>query len=57
MTDGGTDAGAIHLTRSGIKTGGISLPTRYIHSPSETASIKDLNACCDLVGALLKENW
>lgn len=57
MTDGGTDAGAIHLTRSGIKTGGISLPTRYIHSPSETASIKDLNACCNLVGALLKENW
>ena len=30
MTDGGTDAGAIHLTRAGIKTGGISVPTRYV---------------------------
>ena len=57
MTDGGTDAGAIHLTRSGIKTGGISLPTRYIHSPSETASISDLKACCDLVSALCREKW
>ena len=39
MTDGGTDAGAIHLTRAGIKTGGISVPTRYVHSPSEMASV------------------
>ena len=28
MTDGGTDAGAIHLTRAGIKTGGISVPDK-----------------------------
>ena len=35
MADGGTDAGKIHITRSGIKTGGISVPTRYIHSPSD----------------------
>lgn len=57
MTDGGTDAGAIHLTRAGIKTGGISLPTRYIHSPSETASAEDLKACCDLVTAVAEEKW
>jgi len=43
MTDGGTDAGAIHLSREGVKTGGISIPTRYIHSPSEMASIDDIN--------------
>ncbi len=49
MSDGGTDAGAVHLTRAGIKTGGISLPTRYIHSPSEMADIKDLEACCELL--------
>ncbi len=42
MTDGGTDAGAIHLTRAGIKTGGISVPTRYVHSPSEMASVSDI---------------
>ena len=46
---GGTDAGAIHLTRAGVKTGAISLPLRYMHSPAETASIEDLKACINLV--------
>ncbi len=49
MTDGGTDAGAMHLSRAGVKTGGISLPTRYIHSPSEMADLCDLKACIDLL--------
>lgn len=52
MTDGGTDAGAVHLTRAGVKTGGISLPTRYVHSPSETADINDLQACVKLLTAV-----
>lgn len=49
MTDGGTDAGAISLSRDGIKTGGVSIPTRYIHSPSEMAEISDIEACIDLL--------
>lgn len=57
MTDGGTDAGAIHLTKSGIKTGGISVPTRYIHSPSEMASIKDVESCIELVKELSVTQW
>lgn len=48
MTDGGTDAGAIHLSRSGVKTGGISVPTRYIHTPSELVSEEDIKACIEL---------
>lgn len=55
MTDGGTDAGAIHLTRSGVKTGGISVPTRYIHSPSEMADTEDINACIKLLKAVLNK--
>lgn len=55
MADGGTDAGKIHITRSGIKTGGISVPTRYIHSPSEMASISDIEACIDLLSAVVNE--
>ena len=51
MTDGGTDAGALHLTRSGIRTGGISIPTRYIHSPSEMVHTKDLEAAIALTVA------
>ncbi len=54
MTDGGTDAGAIQLTRSGIKTGGISIPTRYIHSTSEMADIHDINSCVKLLRAFLR---
>lgn len=54
MTDGGTDAGAIHLTGSGVKSGGVSIPTRYIHSPSEMASLDDINACIKLINAFIK---
>ena len=55
MTDGGTDAGAMHLSRGGVKTGGISIPTRYIHSPSEVADIRDINACTELLKAVIKK--
>ncbi|MGN0163824.1 MAG: M42 family metallopeptidase [Candidatus Ornithomonoglobus sp.] len=57
MADGGTDAGAIALTGGGVRAGGISIPTRYIHSPSEMASKKDINACIELVKAACIYNW
>ncbi len=57
MTDGGTDAGAIHLTGAGVKTGGISIPTRYIHSPSEMASVSDIENCVRLARELAAAQW
>lgn len=57
MTDGGTDAGAIALTGGGVRTGGISLPVRYVHSPSEMASIRDINACIELTAAACLYKW
>ncbi len=48
---GGTDAGAIHLTRSGVYTGGISVPCRYIHSPMEMVDKNDVKACAELAAA------
>jgi len=39
---GGTDAGPIHLVRSGVPTAVLSLPARYIHSPLSMASRNDL---------------
>lgn len=57
MTQGGTDAGAIHLTRAGIKTGGVSVPTRYIHSPSEMANLKDMEDCVKLIYNLAVSEW
>lgn len=55
MKDGGTDAGKIHLTRNGVRTGGVSVPVRYIHSPSEQADINDINACIELLGFVVNE--
>lgn len=49
---GGTDAGAIHLTKSGVPSGAISIPTRYVHSPSEMVDFRDVEASVDLVLAL-----
>lgn len=51
MTEGGTDAGVIHFSRGGVKTGGISIPTRYIHSPSEMIAKSDLEAVIKLIKA------
>ncbi|MDR3455827.1 MAG: M42 family metallopeptidase [Verrucomicrobiae bacterium] len=40
----GTDTDAIYWTRGGIASGLISLPNRYMHSPVEVVSLKDLEA-------------
>ena len=48
---GGTDAGAIHISRMGVRTGGISVPCRYIHTPVEMTDVVDFKACVDLTVA------
>lgn len=54
---GGTDAGAIHLSGAGVATGAISIPTRYIHSPSEVADKGDIEAVIDLSIKLIEEGF
>jgi len=53
MIAGGNDSGVIHLSRGGVRTIAISLPCRYIHSPSCTANSADLEnmplLACELV--------
>ena len=48
---GGTDAGPIHVNRTGVRTGGISIPCRYIHTPTEMADLSDVQSCVDLTVA------
>lgn len=55
LEHGGTDAGAMHLTKSGVKTGAISIPTRYIHSTCETCDINDINNAILLVEKIADE--
>lgn len=40
---GGTDAGAIHVSREGVRAAVIQTPARYIHSPLSIASMKDVD--------------
>ncbi|MCD6210921.1 MAG: M42 family metallopeptidase [Methanophagales archaeon] len=55
VSEGGTtDATAIHLTRGGIPTGVIGVPTRYIHSPVELLSLNDLDKCAELIARALE---
>jgi len=50
---GGSDPGSIHITAGGIPSGAISIPCRYVHSPVETASLKDIeNAARLLIEAI-----
>lgn len=54
LRGGGTDAGAIQNTRCGVKTGGVSIPCRYIHTPAETADLEDAQACVQLLAAFVQ---
>jgi putative aminopeptidase FrvX len=47
----GTDADEIHLSRAGVPTGLVSVPTRYMHSPVEMVSLADIDAAARLIAA------
>lgn len=51
---GGTDAGAINLSRSGVPAGTISVPCRYSHSPREVISKSDLENTAALVRKMIE---
>lgn len=51
---GGNDGGAIQRARGGIPVVVLSVPCRYIHSPSTVVCLKDVEAQFELSRALLK---
>jgi endoglucanase len=51
---GTTDARVIQLSRAGVPAGCLSVPTRYIHSPSEMADMDDVNNSVALLLELLR---
>jgi len=51
---GTTDAAKIALSREGVPSGVISIPTRYIHSPASLLSLKDLENTAKLTVAALE---
>jgi len=50
----GTDAGRIHLVRSGVPSVVISVPCRYIHSPRSIADLNDIEYTVKLVEEVVK---
>ncbi len=50
---GGTDAGAIHLSREGVPSVALAVPSRYIHSPESVLDLTDLENTIKLLRAAL----
>lgn len=52
---GTTDAMAIQITRSGVPAGCVSIPTRYLHSPSEMIDYDDASNAVKLIVEFLRQ--
>lgn len=50
----GTDADKMRFTNKGLPVALISLPLRYMHSPSEVVSLKDIQSEIDLLVHMIK---
>lgn len=50
----GTDADVISVTKSGVKTGLVSIPLRNMHTDCETVSLSDVKSVCDLLYSYVK---
>ena len=51
---GGNEGGTLQRTGSGVKTCVLSVPCRYIHSPSTICAAKDIEAQYELAKAIIK---
>ena len=54
-TSGGNNAGAIHLTKSGVRTVALSIPCRYLHSPECVIDKRDIESVKDIAIALFEQ--
>ncbi len=54
MIAGGNDGGAVHKAVGGVRTVNLSVPTRYLHSPSCVMKKDDAIACLETAKALLE---
>ncbi len=55
LIGGTTDARAMQLVRAGVPAGCLSIPCRYIHSPSEMVDAEDVQLSVRLLHALLSQ--
>ena len=55
LVSGGNDAGAIHKSRGGVKVLTVSVPCRYLHSPSCVIKYSDVEESLKLIKAMAEE--
>ena len=55
LPSGGTDAGGVQRLHGGIPAITLSVPCRYVHTPNEMVSEKDVQAAIDLLARYLEE--
>lgn len=55
LEGGSTDGSKIHISKTGVLTGVISIPSRYIHSSHEMVDVKDVNSAINLLTKALEE--
>jgi len=53
LVAGTTDAYSIQTSRAGVPAGCLSIPCRYVHTPSEMVDYQDVTLSVDLLSALL----
>lgn len=51
----GTDARAIQMARGGVPTGLVSVPLRYMHTPTEVVCLDDLEATVKLIARFARD--
>jgi endoglucanase len=50
----GTNADRFSITREGVKTGLVSIPLKYMHTPNEVISIRDIENTSVLVAEYIR---
>ena len=57
LEGGSTDARAIQLTRAGVPAGCLSIPCRYVHTPSEMVDYDDVQNAVKLLTILVSKTF
>jgi tetrahedral aminopeptidase len=55
LRDASTDAGVIQPARDGVPSGGVPVPCRHLHSPSEMVDMTDVKTGVKLLVQLVKK--
>jgi len=51
----GTDANVMQVSKSGVATGLVSIPNRYMHTPCEMVSLDDVENAAKLLAAFIQD--